>query len=488
MLLLGGDRPDAVWLEAFARRMSPVPVSWKADPSLGYTAEQNRSPEVIRRRVGAFLLRILKGNRGKGGDWVWIHNPGLGRNVVVANELARVCRARGVRVTWHHHDWWFDNRWARWEEMRVHGVKTLRAAARAMLPGGHGWMHAGINRRDAARLRSAFPEQAVWLPNPVEFKAPIGVRQAKEARAWLAKRLDGDEKSPVWLLPCRFLRRKNVAEAVLLARWIQPEAWLVTTAGASSKDEIGTWTRLKAAAETHRWRVRLSVLDGAPSTAPSVEELLGASAVVVLTSLVEGFGLPYLEAAAAGRPLVARRLGNVVPDLELLGFRFPTLYDEVKVSPGWLDWPAEIERQTRLFAAWRAGLPRVCQDWVQLPPWLDKTAPRGVPFSRLTLTGQLEVLTHPAESTRAFAMTLNPWLRRWAARAETGVLPCVTWRAGTTEKLSGRAYAGRFWRAERLARSAPPPREEEAESAQEAFIRERLSTEHLYPMLWTSET
>ena len=41
---------------------------------------------------------------------------------------------------------------------------------------------------------------------------------------------------------------------------------------------------------------------------------------MMLTSAQEGFGLPYLEAAALRKPLIARHLPNVVPDLLELGF------------------------------------------------------------------------------------------------------------------------------------------------------------------------
>jgi hypothetical protein len=63
-----------------------------------------------------------------------------------------------------------------------------------------------------------------------------------------------------------------------------------------------------------------------------VPELLAASEAVLLTSIQEGFGLPYVEAAAAGRPLIARHLPNIAPDLHKFGFRLPQAYDEILVA------------------------------------------------------------------------------------------------------------------------------------------------------------
>jgi len=492
VVLVGGEAPDPIWFGEFVRRLAPIPVTWEADRAFGYAAEARLDAAEIGRRARQKLRRILDQGEPEE-DWVWVHNAGLGRNVVMIRELARICRKRKVRVAWHHHDWWFENRWSRWAEMRRLQVTTLRDAARASFPTGAGWLHAGINRRDVARLRRGFPGQSVWLPNPVELDSSGGPRSVEErtaARRWLAERLDGDAMSPVWLVPCRFLRRKNMAEAVLLTRWLRPEAWLVMTAGASSEEERPTWKRLTAAAREGHWRVRISILDGADSSAPSVESLLEASEVVVLSSILEGFGLPYLEAAAAGRPLVGRRLGNVVPDMESLGLTFPTLYDEILVSPSWLDWSQEISRQECRFAAWRSGLPRGWRTQVRLPAWLREPPGCGVPFSRLTFTGQLEILQAPADMTRQAALRLNPWLSRWSAWAATGKLPRITWKSNTAAKLSGRAYARRFWSAAGTAARGckTTTRADSAERVQAGFLRERLAADHLYPLLWDRDT
>src|SRR5258706_9845437 len=119
--------------------------------------------------------------------------------------------------------------------------------------------------------------------------------------------------SPVWILPCRMLRRKNVAEALLLTRWLRPEALLVTTGGASSADEQSYFDQIASAARRHGWPLRLGILQGDETHKPTVAELLAASEAVLLTSIQEGFGLPYLEAAAAGGPRPAPAPPNTAP-------------------------------------------------------------------------------------------------------------------------------------------------------------------------------
>jgi glycosyltransferase involved in cell wall biosynthesis len=200
------------------------------------------------------------------------------------------------------------------------------------------------------------------------------------------------------------LRRKNIAEALLLTRWLRPEAWLVSTGGVSSADEQAYAWKLKTAARRHHWPLQLGVLGGGEWKKPSVAELLAASECVLLTSIQEGFGLPYLEAAAAGRPLIARALPNIAPDLERFGFDFPQYYREVQVPPELFDWDAEVRRQKKVFRAWKHNLPPACRSLAVEPALLRRArTPGPVAFSRLTLTAQLEVLAQPARKSWSVA-------------------------------------------------------------------------------------
>jgi hypothetical protein len=292
--------------------------------------------------------------------------------------------------------------------------------------------------------------------------------------------------APVWLIPCRLLRRKNVAEAVLLTRWLRPEAWLVTTGSVSSAEEQAYADHLSHAAQRHHWRVRLGILRGDETAKPAVPDLLAASEAVLLVSLVEGFGLPYLEAAAAQRPLLARALPNIAPDLAQMGFRFPQAYDELLVEPRLFHWTAEVKRQERRFLAWRDQLPRAYRRLAGVPELLALAhTPRPVPFSRLTLPAQLEVLAHPPAESWAACAPLNPFLRPWQARAERGALRVSPWPRTAARWLSGRAYARRFVQV--LNQTAPaPPDARIQRAAQDEFIRAKLAAENLYPLLWTT--
>jgi glycosyltransferase involved in cell wall biosynthesis len=484
VVLACGEARDREWIEEFGRRLAPVPVECVVEAAIGYFSEQRKPVGYVTRRIRAALGGILSGAPADEA-LVWAHNLGVGRNVLLSRELTRLCVERAVPLIAHHHDWWFDNRWSRWREMRRCGCATLRATAAAVFPAVPGVQHVAINGADAAILRRCFSTGAAWLPNLADSKRPTGDR-VSAARRWLKRELENAE--PVWIMPCRLLRRKNVAEALLLTRWLRPEAWLVTTGGVSSADERAYADRLAAGAERHGWQLRLGVLEGSGIGRPAVAELLAASEAVLLTSVQEGFGLSYLEAAAARRPLIARAIPNVAPDLARFGFRFPQHYNELLIDPRLFDWKAETDRQRRLFARWKGQLPGPCQRWTGRPEVLGHRAgPGPIPFSRLTLSAQLEVLAQPLARSWDLCAPLNRFLPGWRRRAGSGGLRITPWPRSAARWLSGGAYAQRF---ARLARGLPrtAPRPGAGPAAQAEFIRARLGSEHLFPLLWRSET
>ena len=134
---------------------------------------------------------------------------------------------------------------------------------------------------------------------------------------------------------------------------------------------------------------------------------------MMLTSAQEGFGLPYLEAAALRKPLIARHLPNVIPDLLELGFSFPHLYEEILDRTGLLDLKTERARQQKLWRAWKSAMPSMCRRLAGRPMLLDLPHGEPVPFSRLTLSGQLEVLAIAPEESWAACSEWNPFLQQW---------------------------------------------------------------------------
>lgn len=469
--LASGDSPDPAWGDQVRSSVKGVHFTIRTEPVLSYLNANAGDSARIRQEIAAFLAR-----RADQETLIWAHNLGLARNILLADELARYSAKTGVPILSQHHDFWFDNRWARWPGLQANGFGSLDKVAKAIFASGSRVVHAAINSADEKVLESHMPARTVWLPNPTGPQSRPSAREIRGAREWLGRELG--HRGPVWIFPTRFLRRKNIGEAVLLTRWLRPEATLITTAGVSSPEESGYARRLEESAKRGGWPVRFRILSGRDGRAPSVPSLMCASEHVLLTSIQEGFGLPFLETAALGLPLLARRLNNVEPDLLRLGFCFPGLYDEVLVPQEMFDHAAERHRQEVVYEGWKKSLPQACRRFTGVPLLLGTKDNVPIPFSRLTLEAQLEILSlPPAESWRS-AAACNPHL----LEIKKSSMQAVGWPAGTNDLLSPAACTARLLDAVRTMPAAGMAAQETVRT-QEAFIVERLKPGFLYPLL-----
>lgn len=459
--LIGGERPDASWIRAIG--LAVPRVKFVIAPAFRYF--EAGCPDRAREEIRAVLRREAGPEA-----LIWAHNLSLGRNILLADEIAAHSARTGTRLISHHHDFWCDQRWARWPEMRSQGFRTLARVASAAFAVDARVLHAGINSSDV-RLLSRDMKCAAWLPNPAGGTARPGMTARNRATRWLRQELGDD--APVWIYPARFLRRKNFAEAILLTRWLAPETWLVTTGGVSSPGEAAYAGELQDAARKSRWRVRFGILARREARSPSVPELLCAAESIVMTSVQEGFGFPYLEGAELGCRLIARRLTAIQPDLEAFGIEIPGLYDEVLIPSGLFDAKAELGRQRSLFRNWKNLLPTSCRTLAGIPRFLIESD-KPVPFSRLTLAAQLEVLAVPPRESLAACAAWNPIIGNLSGGART------EWKRGSL--ISPAACAKRFF--ENVAVfPRQPPSSLQARNTQMGIIGERLGQRFLFPLL-----
>jgi glycosyltransferase involved in cell wall biosynthesis len=482
VVLATGEEPEDDWRKILTRNLPGISVRFFCEPAFRYLSEQRSSPEVIRRKVRSALEKLAQ-TFSPAETLFWAQNLALGRNLILSDELAKFSARSGQALLSHHHDLWFENRWARWSEMRACGFRSLAAVARASFAAKARVCHVTINKLDYGVLSKHLDSQSKCLPNLSERAGQPSRTRVRAARDWLKSHLGDD--CPVWIFPTRFLRRKNLAEAVLLTRWLRPDGWFVTTAGVSSREERHYAQRLEEMALREKWKARFRVLDS-NNSAPPIADIVMASEVMLLTSAQEGFGLPYLEAAAFEKPLIARQLPNVVPDLVELGFSFPHLYEEILIPPDLLDLKSERTRQQRLWREWKAAMPSLCRRLAKRPVLLNLPPGEPVPFSRLTLTAQLEVLAIAPEESWQACLPANPSLRDWRSLGQARRLQAMQWPNKADREVGGPAYASRFWDA---VANIPqrPVRARAVERAQHDSIAQRLKTNFLYPILFGEE-
>jgi glycosyltransferase involved in cell wall biosynthesis len=480
VLLAGGEAPPEEWLAGLRRSLPGIEVVSWVDRDFGYRKKRECGGEARTQRMSQACRELLLA-AGPAPYAVWVHNLSLGRNLALAAGLVAACRRRRVPLLLHHHDWWFDNRWDHLPHEVSRGSAGIHRVARWLLPSAGVVRHVAINRSDAAILKRQFGRSAAWVPNPVIATRRPAASVVRGARRWLTDQL-GDA-DPVWLVPCRLLRRKNLGEAILLARWLRPEAWLVTTAGVSSSDESAYGQRLEALVRREDWRVRLGILAQSSETdVPSVEALSQASETVMLTSLIEGFGLPYIEAAAARRPLIARALENVVPDLRCLGVELPYLYSEIWIDPALFDVAAERRRQRTWFEQLKRLIPATWARGLKEPAIAGGSRVQpAIAFSRLSLSAQIEVLRVPPEESWRRCRTLNPTLLPWAVRAASGRLERAALGRRAQIDLSVATFGRRLFRL--LNRATPRTDSGAGPRAQAELIRSKLKSTNLYPLL-----
>ena len=417
LTLAAGEPPPPVWSQAVHASVNPrVPIQWITEPWLHYASERLQisppTPETLVTAATKLLHHLPKP------AVVLLQNPAVGRHPLIASTLATACQATHTRLVCHHHDFFFDGRWSRWPEWQAAGVSSLHQAITASIPSGPDIRHIAVSSKDAAWLQSRSP--AAWCPNPVKT-TPVPAEESTQAAAWLRRRLPPEK--PVWLVPCRLLRRKNIAEAVLLARLLDPEAVVATTGGPSSADESTYARSLHQAAAADQWPLHLGLLAG-PETIgsphPSVPALMSVSAAVIVTSLFEGFGLPVMEASSLGVRCLARRAAcpDHIPPSHVHA------YDDLLIPQGLAGGTVEISRQRPAWALWKALMPPEAARNLPEPAWWQHDQP--IPFSRLTFAGQstvINVCQHQA--ARAALLLLNPWLATFFSSSPSQPPPSV---------------------------------------------------------------
>lgn len=405
-------------------------VSFCCEPAMDYFSAQKMDPSHMAEKIQAALHRVIPLDAARE-TLIWFHNPALARNMILNREILDFVQKSGVSLIMHHHDFWTDGRWARWPEMESYGFGTLQEVAEHTLESPAGVGHVTINIPDFQILKPSMGVRVHHLPNPVTKPERHSEARLEEVRQWV--RSETGTESPIWVFPTRFLRRKNILEAVLLTRWLCPEAVFVTTSGAASRDEESYAATIKETARRGGWSVCFGLLD--KPEAPDVSELLQVCDVALLASIQEGFGMGFVEAAAAGTPLIARSLPHVMPDLSAMGFHFPHLYDEIWIEVSLIDVVAEKRRIQRIQSESRRNLPGVLQPYFN-PVDLDFS--HSVPFSRLTIQGQVEVLSHDPVLSWAKSQNRNPILHE----IKTSSLQPTKWP--THQVQSTDKYARKF--------------------------------------------
>ncbi len=227
--------------------------------------------------------------------------------------------------------------------------------------------YAFLNTRDLALFTAAgLPvENAILLANPIALTGTPRLDSSSprhhelEARRFEhgLRRDAATTSSPALLFaPIRGIRRKNLGELVLLAALAPAGTRVAVSRAPRNPDALtihDTWQKFTA---KHRLPIGFDVVDHftpAAGVASDFESWLAHATHIVTTSISEGFGLPFLESIAQGKPLLGRNLPHLAADH---GIQFPHLYQRILIPVDWVDLTileshlaTTLERNFRLY-------------------------------------------------------------------------------------------------------------------------------------------
>lgn len=371
-------------------------VPYAVLPELAYDAPGLKTDGDASRGRGKRLARSLAAAAHElaGGepDMFHVHNPTLRKNAALCPALSELA-ADGKRILIQAHD--FAEDWR--PDVLLRGLSY---------PAGCRW--AALNGRDLAALRSAgVPSSALEiLPNPLPRASGSEAGQAG------ASPVRGDTV----LYPVRGIRRKNLGELLLLARWLPRGFSAAVTLPPNNTRDFPVYESWKTLARELGSPV---VFEAGLSS--SLGSLYARCRSVVTTSVKEGFGFSFLEPIVRGVGVAGRRLSSVVPDFEAEGLSYPALYPAIRIPLDFFDAPAFAER---LEAALGSVADAVSDALGGRPPWLDErlreVRAAALPeseadFAVLDETAQTQVLRRlyrngvDAESLAH----VNPFLESW---------------------------------------------------------------------------
>lgn len=312
LVILSGEAPDA---------SSPLHRLARVIPELAY-AEHH--PEETSEKIFRTLHDVAHDALGGQPDVWHIHNHSLGKTPVMPAIIATMAHA-GERLLLQIHDFPEDGRpnlYRRQMECVANGRPEQLYAM--LYPTGPNIHYAVINPRDAHFLQQAGADvtRLHLLPNAVSAP-PADLSYVP---------LDIAEGKRLVLYPTRSIRRKNMGELLLWSILTHDyDTLFAATLAPQNPTEHPPYAQWMAFAAEHQLSVRFGIGEHLP-----FENVIRGADAFITTSMMEGFGMAFLEAWHLNRPLVGRALPEVTDAFAQEGLDLSALYTRVMVPLSWI--------------------------------------------------------------------------------------------------------------------------------------------------------
>lgn len=266
------------------------------------------------------LLRAAAAEALGGPPDLWhFHNHSLGKNRLLPDVVAELAAA-GECLVLQIHDLAEAGRPENY---------PLIADCRSLYPLAPRVHYAFLNSRDLGIFTNAgLPaEHASLLPTPIPLP-PLPLHSSPP------------NNSPnILFAPIRGIRRKNLGELVFLSALAPAGTWFAVSRAPLNPAALPVHDTWRKFASIRRLPIEFDVVD---RFAPAAGAGTGFDAWVahathfVTTSIAEGFGLPFLEGIAHGKPLLGRNLPHLTAEHARHGIRTGRLYDRLLIPGEWI--------------------------------------------------------------------------------------------------------------------------------------------------------
>lgn len=302
---------------------------------LGYLAE---SGSLTANTLLASLQAAATNALGAPPDIWHFHNHSLGKNCLIADVVASLADAQ-ERLVLQIHDLAESGRPQNY---------PLIAESQNIYPFSARIHYSFLNARDLKIFTGAgLPQKNTSvLANPVPCPAPHELTEIPDRRSIL-------------FAPIRGIRRKNVGELVLLSALAPVGASFAISRAPQSPEALPIHDNWRKFARKHRLPIEFDVVDHFSPTAgasASFGSWVRHATHFVTTSVDEGFGLPFLESIANGKPLIGRNLSHLAAEHARHEIQCGRLYERLLVPIDWIDpsiftgyLTTTLERNHRLY-------------------------------------------------------------------------------------------------------------------------------------------
>ncbi len=339
-----------------------------------------------------------------------VHNHSLGKLASLPSAIALLAES-GWKFLLQVHDFAEDNRPSNYRHLtQAINSNHANGISDTLYPQASNLHYATLTSRDANIFITAglTKERLHILPNPCSILNDLPSKIM--ARDQVLPALNLSSETYLLTYPVRGIRRKNVGEMLLLSALASsPSCFAISLAPKNPLERVSF----------DRWQ-KLAIDLGLPCRfdtggAYGIDflDLIAASDAILTTSVAEGFGMVFLEAWLAGKPLVGRDLVEITNDFRSAGMRFNDLYAELKI-------PLELINKRIVLEKLKTNYRNICHEYqvtmtedALLEDELNVLIEAGwIDFGRLPVTEQASLISRTAkdDTVRKCLLKANPSL------------------------------------------------------------------------------